>query len=89
MFDKPTDHPIDWMIIGAMIAGLGKLLASDAEITWRLAIGRAITSGVLGVAAGMGYLFWPGMDPIVAIGLACGVASLGTDGILAMLNRKS
>lgn len=62
--------------MGAII-GLGKLLASDEKFTWRLAIGRAIVSAGLCIAAGALLAFIPGLSQMALLGLAAASAVLG------------
>jgi len=74
-------HPLIWMLIIALIAGFGKLLASQDKLTWRLVVGRALSSGALGVTASTALIWYPEMDPIAMTGLAALLASLGTSGL--------
>ncbi|MFN3914729.1 MAG: holin [Aquabacterium sp.] len=72
--------------IGAFV-GLGKVLASEEKLTPRLIIGRAITSGGLGACAGAITLVAPDADPLVTFAVAAALASLGTSGLEALVNR--
>lgn len=74
-------HPVTWMVIGAMAAGLGQLLTSGERLTWRLMLGRALSSGALGVAAGAVLVWHPDTHPLALAGLAAGLGSLGTSGL--------
>lgn len=66
------------VLIGmGVIIGLGKLLASNEKFTWRLAIGRAIVSAGLAVAAGSLLAFVPGMSQMAILGLAAASSVLG------------
>ncbi|AIO69487.1 MULTISPECIES: hypothetical protein [Burkholderia] len=66
------------VLIGmGVIIGLGKLLASNEKFTWRLAIGRAIVSAGLAVAAGSLLAFVPGMSQMAVLGLAAASSVLG------------
>ena len=72
--------------IGAAI-GLGKLLSSDTPITARVAVGRAVTTAGIGMAAGAVTLMVPAADPLVMYGAAAGLASLGTSALEAALAK--
>lgn len=74
-------------LIGAII-GLGKLLQSRERLTWRLAIGRAITTSALAVAA-FSVLAWiPGISIYAVIGMGALLASLGESFIEKLINRS-
>lgn len=87
----PKDQPETFVAllagIGAAI-GLGKLLASSERLTARLVVGRAVTSGGLGAAAGATSILFPSADPIVFYGAAAVLASLGTSALEALFNRN-
>lgn len=72
--------------IGAFV-GLGKVLASSEAITFRLVAGRALTSAGLGACAGAITLVFPQADPLVTYGAAAALASLGTSGLEAVVNK--
>lgn len=67
--------------------GIGKLLASEEPINLRQAIGRAILSGALGVAAGAIVLLFPGIGIVPQIAVACILASLGASALELLFNR--
>lgn len=74
-------------LIGAII-GLGKLLQSRERLTWRLAIGRAITTSALAVAA-FSVLAWiPNISIYAVIGMGALLASLGESFIERLINRS-
>jgi len=87
----PQDHPVGFVAvlggIGAFI-GLGKLLASNEPITWRMAIGRMLASAGVGAAAGATTLLFPNADPIVLLGVAAALASAGTSTLEMILKKK-
>lgn len=72
-----------------VIIGLGKLLASDEKFTWRLAIGRAIVSAGLSVAAGAIIAFIPGLNQMAVLGLAAASAVLGEQFIEKLIHLKA
>ena len=71
--------------VGALI-GFGKLLQSKVQITWRLAIGRAITTGALSVCA-FAVLAWiPDANIPAIMGIGVFLASLGDSAIENIIN---
>ena len=74
-----------WMI-GATI-GVGQHLGSNDVFSWRIVIGRALSTGGLSVVAGAALMAFPDIPPLAHIGVAAGVASLGTNSLEAMLKR--
>lgn len=80
-------HPILWIALAGLLTGLGNLLASSEKLTWRIVIGRAMSSAALGAGAGLGLQFAPDMPFPALVGLSCILASLGTSGIERMLQR--
>lgn len=72
-------------ILAALAAGMGTLLASDEKLTWRLAIGRALSSGALGVAAGSVLLWIPNAPWFAVVGVAAVLGSIGTSGLERIL----
>ena len=69
-----------------LIAGIGALLASKETLTLRIVIGRAMTSVALAVAA-TSIGVWQNVSLETQIGLAAGIASLGTSGLEAILKK--
>lgn len=70
-----------------VVVGLGTALAEMPKLPTRVVFGRALTSAGMGVAAG-GVLSWmPDMPLIAQCAVAAGMASLGTSGVTAMLQR--
>lgn len=73
-------------LIGVVV-GLGSALAEMPKLPSRVVFGRALTSAGMGVCAG-GVLSWmPDLPLIAQCAVAAGMASLGTSGITAMLQR--
>lgn len=80
-------HPELWMLAAGLLTGFGQLLASDQKLTWRIVIGRAISSAALGGAGGTALLFFPDMPFPALVGIACAFASLGTSGLERILQK--
>jgi hypothetical protein len=81
---NPHEHPEGFLAILAGIGatvGLGKLLASEEQLTARKVIGRALVHGGFGCTAGAIGLLFPSADPIMMFGVAAGFASLGNSAI--------
>lgn len=74
--------------MGAVI-GLGRLLASNEKFTWRLAIGRAIVSAGLSVAAGALLAFIPGLNQMALMGLAAASAVLGEQFLEQLIHLRA
>jgi len=73
------------MILVAIVAGVGNLLASNEQLSWRIVVGRALSSGSLGMAAGAAYIVYPDIHPMALAGLSALVASVGTSGMERIL----
>ena len=63
--------------IGATI-GIGQHLLSPDRFSWRVVFGRALSTGGLAVVAGTVLIMQPNMSPLAQMGIAAGIASLGT-----------
>jgi len=74
--------------LGALV-GLGRLLASKEPMSLRLAVGRAIVSAGLAVAAGALLAFLPGLSQTALIGLAAASAVLGEQFLERIINAKT
>lgn len=72
--------------IGVLIA-LGQMLQSQETITWRVAIGRCITTGGIALVAGSVLAFIPDLPFIAMCGIAAMLASLGNSGLEVILQR--
>ena len=72
--------------IGVSI-GVGKLLLSEEPLSARLLIGRAVSTGGIAMAAGAVLVWIPSLPLLGQIGIAAGLASLGTSGLERMLSR--
>ena len=72
--------------VGALI-GIGQLLAAQDRITYRLALGRAIISGGLGLAAGSVLVIFRDLGLPALVGIAAVLTSLGTSAIERLFQR--
>lgn len=73
-------------VVGITI-GLGQLLASQEQLTRRIVIGRALSTGGLAVGAGVAQVWFPSIPPVAMIGLAAVLASLGTSALERVFQR--
>lgn len=73
-------------LVGAAF-GIGQLLASQETITVRLAVGRALISGVLGIAAGAALTFFPNLPIPALAGIAAALAAVGVTGVEKLFQR--
>jgi hypothetical protein len=73
-------------LVGVFV-GIGKLLVSEAPLTARQVVGRAITHGALGLCAGAAVVFVPGISVVAQVAIACVLASLGTSALEAVFNK--
>lgn len=87
--DPSLKEVLGTLVVMGLVIGLGKLLASNEPFTWRLAIGRAIVSAGLAVAAGGILAFIPSLSPMALIGLACASAVLGEQFLEKLIRSKS
>ena len=67
--------------------GLGQLLASQEELTRRIVIGRALSTGGIAMGAGIVLVWFPSMPPVAMIGVASIAASLGTSALERIFQR--
>lgn len=91
MDDVPNkEHITKFLILGSIAAflSLGAVLKETPPVKLRVAIGRMIcSSGLGGCAAFLGF-FVPDVPFYVQMGLACGLATLGTDVVVALINKR-
>ena len=86
------EHSI-WQILSAMgmigiITALGQLLASGEKLTWRIIIGRTLSSVGLAISSGAIMLWFTGPHPLALIGVSAGAASLGTSFLEKIVQKK-
>lgn len=70
-----------------IIIGLGQLLTGNERLTVRLLVGRALSTGGLAMAAGVVLVWVPELSLVGQIGVAAGLASLGTSGLERAFQR--
>ena len=70
-----------------VLTGLGQLMASKEVLTWRIVIGRCLSSAGIATAAGVVLLALPNVSPLAQIGVAAALASLGTSGLERLIQR--
>lgn len=77
------------MLFGTIgvLTGLGQLMASKERLTWRIVIGRCLSSAGIATAAGVVLLAVPNVSPLAQIGVAAALASLGTSGLERLIQR--
>lgn len=73
-------------LVGITI-GVGQLLASAEVLNWRIIIGRSLSTGGIAMAAGAILVWVPDLPLLGQIGVAAGLASLGTSGLERMFQR--
>jgi len=82
-----------WEMIGALsltglVIGLGQLLASEERLTTRIIIGRALSTVGLALSSGALLLWFTDVPILALIGVAAGLASLGTSFLEKFLQKK-
>lgn len=70
-----------------MAVGLGQLFASQEMLTTRIIVGRALSTGGLGTVAGVVVVWIPDLSFAGQIGVAAGIASLGTSALERVFQR--
>ena len=70
-----------------MAIGIGRLLNSGETLSARLLIGRALSTGGIAMAAGAVLVWIPALPLLGQIGIAAGLASLGTAGLEHLFAR--
>ena len=73
-------------LVGIVI-GFGQLLSSNERLTFRLLLGRALSTGGLAMAAGVVLVWVPELSMAGQMGVAAGLASLGTSGLERAFQR--
>ena len=67
--------------------GVGRILNSGEPLSARLLIGRALSTGGIAMAAGAVLVWIPSLPLLGQIGIAAGLASLGTAGLERLFTR--
>ena len=76
------------VVMGALI-GMGKLLASDERLTWRLMLGRTLLGSATCMIAGAGLIQFPDLPPLALYGIGSALGIAGSQGIEAWIKRKA
>jgi hypothetical protein len=84
--DEASKNVLSLAAVGAVV-GIGTLLASTEVLTWRVVVGRAISSGALGMSAAAILSFLPDLPFAAQLGLAAVLASLGTSALERLFQR--
>ena len=85
--DYAASHPLITVATVGLLTGVGQLLASREVLTWRIIVGRALSSAALGVSAGAALAWLPALPFEALVGLSACIASLGTSGLERLLQR--
>lgn len=75
-----------WLFASGALAGVGRYLLGDKP-QWQVAAGRAISSGVLGMAAATALVWWPQCSQEALVGIAAALGSLGTSGFERVVTK--
>lgn len=67
--------------------GVGQLLASKEQLTTRIIIGRALSTGGIAIGAGSALVWLPDLPLLGQLGIAAALASLGTSGLERIFQR--
>lgn len=70
-----------------LVIGMGQLLASGEVLTWRISIGRSLSTSGIAMAAGAVLVWVPELPLLGQLGVAAGLASLGTSGLEKLFQR--
>ena len=85
LFDA-MPNAMAFVAIGVLTA-IGQILQSTSPVTWRVAVGRSITTGGMALVAGAALAIFPELPLLAQLGIAAGLASLGSSGIEVVLQR--
>ena len=86
------EHSV-WELLSAMsmvglITALGQLLASEERLTYRIIIGRTLSSVGIAISSGAILLWFANPHPLALIGVSAGAASLGTSFLEKIIQKK-
>lgn len=73
--------------VGAALA-VGKLLASNEPLTWRLVIGRALVGAIMSLPAGLILLTVPDIHPLALVAVGAGIGIIGEQALEGWLCDK-
>jgi len=88
-FTQPEAQTFIATFVAGVITGMAALLRSGDKVTWRSALARSLTSGMLGASASGVWVIYPSAPPVAILGISCALASLGTDGIQMLVKNYS
>lgn len=71
----------------AILAGLGRHLASEEPKPVKHIIGHALMNGVLGIAAAATLLFFADLPTLALVGIAAVFGTVGTEGVIWFAKR--
>jgi hypothetical protein len=77
---------VAFIFIGILTA-VGQMLQSTTPITWKLALGRAMTTGGMALVAGAALAIFPDLPFLAQLGIAAALASLGSSGVEIALQK--
>lgn len=80
------EHALLLALVGLLL-GIGQMLKSKERLTWRIILGRCLTTAGLGMAAGSVLLVFPGVPLVAQIGVAAALASLGTSALERLIQK--
>ena len=82
-------HTKTMLAMGAVggVIGVGQMLVGRETITARVAIGRSVVSGGLGLCAGAALAVFPELPMPALVGIASVLVSLGTSSLERLLQR--
>lgn len=70
-----------------LVVGLGQLLASTEKLTFRIVIGRALSSAGIGASSAAFLALIPNLPYVAQLGMAAALASLGTSALERIIQR--
>lgn len=76
-----------WFAFVGLCIALSKLLDSKEKITPRIAIGRALSTSGIAMAAGLILIWFPNVPWVAQLGAAAALASLGTSGLERLFQK--
>ena len=81
------DKNLVWLAVLGLLIGLGKLLASDEELTWRLVIGRSILGSATSMIAGVALIQIPDLPLVAILGIGSALGISGAQVVEKLLLR--
>lgn len=81
------DKNLVWLTVLGLLIGLGKLLASDEALTWRLVIGRSILGSATSMIAGVALIQIPDLPLVAILGVGSALGISGAQVVEKLLLR--